>query len=211
MFIFPNMFMILSVMNDWPYYSRTMKFVIIGIPILVILLLSYLMSGKEKFIGTDMWYGQSQSDSNLVDKQERTDNLVKISKGYLPGKRAPGATNIIENFENTNLPFDPKSYEVASDYHRTVQLMGVDPNPVESLETPEFMIPKTYETEFKYENLMEVNDNNKDSLKLRSVESTFKNIEKQKFYKELFNSRCRSGNRSNHKNCGCKAPYYGEH
>lgn len=173
---------------------------------LVLVLVAVL--GKEKFIGTHMWYGQGFQNANLTSKQERTDDLVKISKGELPGDRS---ASLLENFENVGPKYNPRNYEVQPDYHRTVQQFGVDPNPVESLETPEFMIPKTYKSAFRYENLVQVADNNIDAIKLNSIESTFNNIEQNKFYKDLLRSKCRAGNRSSHKNCGCSAPEYGEH
>jgi len=175
-------------------------------------LISFLMSrGKEKFIGTDMWHGYTMHDSNKTNKEERTKSLQKISKGWLPGER-PKSGGLLENFENTNGGYyNPRNYEISPDYHRTVQQFGVDPNPVESLETPEFMLPKTYRAGEKYELVTEVKDNAVDAVKLRAIESTFKNVEKNKFYKDLLNSKCRAGNRSSYKNCGCNAPAFGEY
>jgi len=191
-------------------FSRNLKYIgfIITLIIIGIIIILAFLNKKEGFIGTSMWYGQAQSDSKLVSKQERSDNLVKLSKGHLPGDRS---ASLLENFENIGSQYNPRNYEIQPDYHRTVQQFGVDPNPIESLETPDFMIPKTYKTSFKYENLSEVGDNNIEAMKLNSIESTFRNIEKNKFYKDLLRSKCRSGNRSSHKNCNCSAPAYGEH
>lgn len=212
MFNFIQMLMMFQFLSD-PTLTFQQKMFKLMLPVFVVILiistLMYFMSGKENF--TDMWYGQSQRDSQLVDKQERSDNLVKISKGYLPGEKPTDGSGLLEGFENTNSHYDPRTYEVQPDYHRTVQQFSVDPNPIDSLETPEFMIPKTYKTTYKYENLTEVSDNNIDAMKLNSIESTFNQIEKNKYYKNLLRSKCRAGNRSSHKNCGCSAPKYGEH
>ena len=168
------------------------------------------MTSKESFIGTSMWHGYNFQDANKTSKEERTKSLINISKGYLPGER-PKTGGLLENFENVNDYYNPRNYEVDSDYHRTVQEFGVDPNPIESLETPEFMVPRTYRSKDKYENLTEVNDNSADAIRLRQIESSFKNVEKNKYYNDLLKSKCRAGNRSSYKNCGCKAPKHGEY
>ena len=200
---------IVSFLSD-PTLTFKDKMFRIVIPIIVVMMIFSLIMymRKESFIGTDMWYGQAQRNSQLVSKKERSDDLVKISKGYLPGERPK--ENLLENFENIGSHYNPRNYEIEPDYHRTVQQFGVDPNPIESLETPDFMIPKTYKTSFNYENLKEVGDNNIDAMKLNTIESTFRNIEKNKFYKDLLRSKCRGGNRSSADNCGCKKPFYGE-
>ena len=208
---FLSMLNIFSFLTD-PFLTTKQKLFRIFAPILILILLIGFFNFFvfESFIGTDMWFRNSMSDSKLNSKQERTDNLVKISKGYLPGER-PSSGGLLENFENINTNYNPRNYEIQADYHRTVQQFGVDPNPIDSLETPEFMIPKTYRTKDKYENLMEVTDNIADSMRLRDIETTFTNVEKNKYYKDLLMSKCRSGNRSNHKNCNCNSPKYGEY
>jgi hypothetical protein len=195
-----------------PMLSFKQKMLYIGIAFFIFVALIFIISklfSKESFIGTDMHYGNAQNDARLLGKKERLDQLIKYKKGYLPGKRAPNA-EVLEEFENVNLAYDPSNYEIQPDYHRTIQHFPENPNPIESLETPEFMIPKTYNSSFKYENLLEVDENSADSMRLRGIESTFKNIEKNKFYRDLLKSKCRAGNRSPAKNCGCSKPLYGE-
>ena len=195
-----------------PYIPIKTKLIYYGIPLLIfiIVLIIIFSSSKNKFIGTDMWYGYSLQDANKTSKEDRTKSLIKISKGYLPGER-PKEGGLLENFENVRNYYNPRNYEIEPDYHRTVQQFGIDPNPVDSLETPEFMIPKTYRTTDKYENLIEVGDNSADTERLRQIESTFKGVEKNKYYADLLKSKCRSGNRSSYKNCGCNSPTFGEY
>lgn len=185
---------------------------IMGVVFVILFLVSlvtYLK--KESFIGTDMNYGYNFHDANKTGLKERTESLIKISKGYLPGERPKKGHGLLENFENIRYQkYNPRTYEIQSDYHRTVQQFGVDPNPVESLETPEFMLPKTYRTEDKYENLAEVKDNEKDAENLTNIEKTFKSVEKNKFYADLLRSKCRAGNRNDYKNCNCMGPRFGE-
>ncbi len=193
-------FFLMDLRKKMIYFGIAVFFIIITIIII-------MMVRKEKFFGTDMWYYNAFRDSDLVDKQARSDNLVKISKGYLPGKK----DSILENFENTNLNFDPSNYEIHSDYHRTIQKISSNPNPIDSFETPEFRSPKNFSSKYNYEDLSEVDDNKADAIKLRSIELAFKNIEKNKFYNDLLRSKCRNGNRSSFKNCDCKRPFYGEY
>jgi hypothetical protein len=177
----------------------------------IVLVIVFTSKGKkEKFIGTDMWYGYGFQDANKTSKQDRTESLIRISKGYLPGER-PKSGGLLENFENIRDYYRPRNYEIEPDYHRTVQQFGVDPNPIETLETPEFMIPKTYRNDYNYESLVEVRDNRADAIKLKGKESAFNHIEKNKYYRDLLSSKCRAGNRSSYKNCGCNAPAFGEH
>lgn len=208
-----EMFMIFNFLSDPLVSTKTKAMYIIGmVGLLAIVggIVYYLKSKSENFIGTDMWFRNSMNDSELASKQDRTDSLIKISKGYLPGER-PTSGGLLENFENVDTYYEPRNYEIEPDYHRTIQQFGVDPNPIESLETPEFMIPKTYRSKDKYENMLDVKDNIADAVKLRGIESSFKNVEKNKYYRDLLHSKCRSGNRSSYKNCGCKAPRLGEH
>ena len=207
-----DMFFIFSFLND-PFMETKTKILyiglIFGIPILIFAIFMMLRK-KEGFIGTDMHHGYTLHDANKTGLKERTDSLIKISKGYLPGER-PKEGGLLENFENIRFQYyDPRNYEISPDYHRTLQQFGVDPNPIESLETPEFMIPKTYRTNDKYENLVEVRDNEKEANELTNIEKTFRSVEKNKFYADLLRSKCRAGNRSEYKNCGCQGPRFGE-
>lgn len=207
-----NMLNIIDFISN-PFIPLKTKIIYLGIPtifILIAILIFVLRSKKEKFIGTDMWFGYAFQDANKTSKEERTKSLQKIAKGWLPGER-PKEDGLLENFENIQNYYNPRTYEVEPDYHRTVQQFGVDPNPIESLETPEFMIPKTYRGTDKFEKLTEADHNYINSIKLKAVESTFKNVEKNKYYADLLKSKCRAGNRSSYKNCGCKAPMFGEY
>ena len=181
-------------------------FLFIFVVVALFALLSFLFS-KEKFIGTSMWYGYQFKDAKKTSKKDRTESLIKIKNGWLPGKERP----LLEDFENIDEKYNPRHYEIQPDYHRTIKQFGVDPNPVESLETPEFMIPKTYRTDDKFEKLTEVDDNSNDAMKIRSIESTFKNVEKNKYYADLLKSKCRAGNRSDSNKCGCSKPTFGEY
>lgn len=176
----------------------------------VVFIALFLCFRKENFIGSDMWYGYSFHDSNKTSKEDRLKSLLKIKKGWLPGPR-PKQNGLLENFENVKNSYNPKTYEIEPQYHRTIRQFGIDPNPIESLETPEFMIPKTYRTLSKYEELNEVSDNVMDLRKLKGLEAGFKNAEKNKYYADLLKSQCRAGNRSDAKNCGCSKPFFGEH
>ena len=179
-----------------PFLPLKIKLIYFGIPmLLLILVITFLaMRKSENFIGTDMWFGYTLQDANKTSKKDRTKSLMKISKGWLPGKRPK--PNLIEEFENVQSYYNPRNYEIKPDYHRTVQQFSVDPNPVESLETPEFMIPKTYRNDDVYEALTEVGDNEHQTIKLRAVESTFKNLEKNKYYADLLRSKCRADRKS---------------
>lgn len=186
-------------------------FILIIIGIMAFFGYRFYKKAKEGFIGSDMWYGYTFQDANKTTKEDRTKSLVKISKGWLPGERPKDAEIVLENFENVSDPYNPRNYEIEPDYQRKVQLFGVDPNPIESLETPEFMIPKTYRHKDKFEKLAEVEDNSIDSIKMRSIENVFKNVEKNKYYADLMKSKCRAGNRSSYDNCGCNKPKFGEY
>ena len=192
-----------------PMVPTWKKVAIIVTPIVIVVTLMLIIQSlkKEKFIGTDMHHYGGFSKNLKSTNQERLAHLQKIQKGYLPGKD----DEVLENFTNSIELYHPDRYAVRPDYHRKVQVIGSNPNPVESLETPEFMIPKSYNTEFKFENIAEVGDNEIEASKLRAIESTFKVVEQNKFYKDLLKSKCRAGNRSDYKNCGCSAPQFGEH
>ena len=200
---------IFSLLYD-PFVPTWKKVAIILTPFILAIILILIVTSlrKENFIGTDIWHGYNFHDSNKTSKKDRTDSLVKISKGWLPGERPKD--NLLENFENVKNNYNPRTYEISPDYHRTVKQFGIDPNPAESLETPEFMIPKTYRGTDKYEALTEVNDNAIGAMRIKQLESSFKNVEKNKYYADLLESKCRAGNRSSYKNCGCKGPAFGE-
>ena len=186
------------------------KVMIVVTPIMIVLAIVAITSyfkNKENFIGTDMHHYSGFAKNLKSTNQERLAHLQKIQRGYLPGKD----DEVLENFTNTIEVYHPDKYAIKPDYHRKVQIIGSDANPIESLETPEFMIPKSYDTEFKYENVAEVGDNEIEASKLRAVESTFKVVEQKKYYKDLLKSKCRAGNRSSAGNCGCSAPGVGEY
>ena len=189
-----------------PNTSLKLRLISLAIVISIIAIIAFILKrSSEGFIGTNMWYGYNFQDANKTSKEDRTKSLIKISKGWLPGERPKDAEVILENFENVEDPYNPRNYEIEPDYHRTIQKFGVDPNPVESLETPEFMIPKTYRQQDKYERIAEANDNSINAIKIRTMENVFKNVEKNKYYTNLLKSKCRAGNRSSYRNCGCNS------
>ena len=203
-----GLIMMFTMINN-PLVPTWQKVAIIATPFILILTIILIMriTRKEKFIGTDMHHYGGFAKNLQSTNQERLAHLQKIQKGYLPGND----DEVLEKFTNSIELYHPDRYAVKPDYHRKIQVIGTNPNPVESLETPEFMIPKSYNTVFKFENVAEVGENEIEASKLRAIESTFKVVEQNKFYKDLLRSKCRAGNRSDYKNCGCNAPKFGEH